>query len=142
MPVFLWPTHAYVPGETAPHPAGYFDELFSGVKPGQSADDLITSDAWKMGLGYMDNGYYWEAHRAWSPVVEALPAGGLAARTGFVVLTLAEAGLAARMGDGDVAEALCADVEVLMADVEAPGLGLRLSWISEWLVQVRRTGRE
>ena len=68
-----WPKHAYVPGVNARHPEGTFDVLRDTVQPGMEPGMLARSDAFRSGLQYLENGYYWEAHEVLEPVWMALP---------------------------------------------------------------------
>jgi len=63
-----WPAYAYVPGQNARHPEGVFDPIRNSVVPGLSEADLASTEAFRIGLLYLDNGYFWEAHEVLEPV--------------------------------------------------------------------------
>ena len=61
------PAHAYVPGQTARHPEGWFDPL-------KTVDaDPFDSPAMRAGLDYLHAGYFWECHEVLEAVWLALP---------------------------------------------------------------------
>lgn len=71
------PTHAYVPGVTARHPENTFDELKKSVSVCQDIRQLEQSVAFRVGLQFLDAGFYWEAHEVLEPVWMALPTGSI-----------------------------------------------------------------
>lgn len=68
-----WPTHAYIPGKTPRHTEGAFDAVRKTAHEGLSSDQLAKSDAFRLGLHYLDAGFYWEAHEVFEPVWMVLP---------------------------------------------------------------------
>lgn len=66
------PPHAYVPGRTPRHPEGLFDPLKMDV-PGTSVSDLHRTRAFVAGLGFLADGYFWEAHEVLEAVWMACP---------------------------------------------------------------------
>ncbi len=71
----MLPTHAYIPGVTARHPESAFDDLKNSVTADQSVLQLQQSAAFRAGLAFLDEGYYWETHEVLEPVWMVLPAG-------------------------------------------------------------------
>ena len=69
----IWPGYAYIPGKTPRHPEGTFDTVRETANPGASAAELASSDAFKLGLSYLDAGFFWEAHEVLEPVWLILP---------------------------------------------------------------------
>ncbi|MFY9211143.1 MAG: DUF309 domain-containing protein [Aestuariivita sp.] len=67
------PDHAYVPGETARHAEGAFDSFHDSVTPGMGRDALQHTLAWRAGLLFLEQGYFWEAHEVLEPVWMATP---------------------------------------------------------------------
>jgi len=68
-----WPSHAYIPGKTPRHAEDAFDHLRATATAAHDAGQLSKSDAFLVGLSYLRNGYYWEAHELFEPVWMALP---------------------------------------------------------------------
>lgn len=56
------PSHVYVPGQTQRHPETWFDEIKASVRPGMAARDLAKTRAFRAGLRYLEQGYFWECH--------------------------------------------------------------------------------
>ena len=54
------PGQAYVPGRTARHPEGLFDPLRATARPGMTPVELAQSDAFRHGLFYVEQGFFWE----------------------------------------------------------------------------------
>ena len=69
----IWPDHAYVPGKTARHEEGAFDSIRETAQEGLSPDELAKCAAFRVGLQYLDAGFYWEAHELFEPVWMVLP---------------------------------------------------------------------
>ena len=69
------PPHAYIPGKTARHAEGWFDDIRASVAGAGSETDLANSQAFLTGLNYLEQGYYWEAHEVLEPVWMACPQG-------------------------------------------------------------------
>ncbi|EEE35770.1 conserved domain protein [Rhodobacteraceae bacterium KLH11] len=66
------PPHAYVPGRTARHPEGLFDDIKSGLD-GIPAHRMHETRAWACGLMFYRDGYFWEAHEVLEAVWMACP---------------------------------------------------------------------
>ena len=72
-PEAQWPTHRYVPGQNKRHPEHAFDSIKAGLSTDMSVAELAESSAFRHGLLYLENGYYWEAHEVFEPVWLSLP---------------------------------------------------------------------
>jgi hypothetical protein len=64
----FWTKHAYVPGKTERHPEGAFDAVRATATVDLSRVQLAKSQAFRLGLRYLETGYYWEAHELLEPV--------------------------------------------------------------------------
>jgi len=91
------PDHAYVPGQTARHPDGAFSALCATAVKAKSQAELMRSDAWRVGLAWLDKGYFWEAHELLEPVWAALPQNSPERRLVQALIQIANAGLKTRM---------------------------------------------
>ena len=69
----IWPELAYVPGRTPRHPEGTFDVVRDTARAGMSPQQLSECTAFRLGLRYLETGYYWEAHELFEPVWMVLP---------------------------------------------------------------------
>lgn len=73
----FWPAYAYVPGQTPRHPEHLFAAIRDTAVPGLSISQLAECQAFKVGLCYLDAGFYWEAHEVLEPVWMVLPVDGV-----------------------------------------------------------------
>ncbi len=69
----IWPELAYVPGRTPRHPEGTFDAVRDTARAGMTPQQLSECTAFRLGLRYLETGYYWEAHELFEPVWMVLP---------------------------------------------------------------------
>lgn len=69
----VWPEYAYVPGRTPRHAEDAFDVVRQTAKANMSPEQLTECTAFRLGLRYLDAGFYWEAHELFEPVWMALP---------------------------------------------------------------------
>lgn len=58
------PPYAYIPGQTRRHDP----QLFAELTVPENSDDLTATLAWRAGLHYLENGFFWEAHEALEPI--------------------------------------------------------------------------
>lgn len=58
------PPYAYIPGQTPRHDEALFAKFPASVDQG----GLTNSLAWRAGLSYLDQEFFWEAHEALEPV--------------------------------------------------------------------------
>ncbi len=99
------PAHAYVPGQTARHPEGWFDPL-------KTIDaDPFDSPAMRAGLDYLHAGYFWECHEVLEAVWLALPDPSAERHMVQAVIQLANARLKLAMGRPKATLRLCAMVQ-------------------------------
>ena len=66
------PNHKYIPGINERHPEDLFESICKTANPGAPIEELANCDAFKHGLMYLDEGYFWEAHEVFEPVWMAL----------------------------------------------------------------------
>ncbi|WP_372610840.1 DUF309 domain-containing protein [Aquicoccus sp.] len=118
------PDRAYVPGRGPRHPEGAFDRLRATARPGMSAKALAGSDAWRGGLWFLANGYFWEAHEVIEPVWMALPPNSAERRMAQAVIQLANGALKLRMGWPAAAARLADQVEALCDETAGPVMGI------------------
>lgn len=108
---FRMPPSAYVPGQTERHPEGCFDDIRASVFPGATAEDLARSQAYRAGLAYLHEGYFWECHELLEAVWMALPEQS-PDRAGIqALIQLANARLKLRMNRPKAALRLCEMVD-------------------------------
>ena len=102
------PTHAYVPGLTPRHPEGTFDSIRGTAKLGMSTQDLAQCAAFRIGLRYIEEGFFWEAHELLEPVWMALPEPSPERRLVQGLIQIANGFLKRRMGRPKAARRLAA----------------------------------
>lgn len=107
------PTHAYIPGKTARHPEGAFDALKSDVTEGMNAEEMQKSLAWKAGVFYRAEGYYWECHEVLEALWLAAPDGPVRSYV-QAVIQLANAQLKEKMNRPRAVVRLCGIVATLL----------------------------
>lgn len=90
------PSHAYVPGRSPRHPEGLFDPLKADVS-GASLSDLHRTRAFAAGLGFLADGFFWEAHEVLEAVWMACPEGSAERLLVQGLIQGANASLKARM---------------------------------------------
>lgn len=105
------PGHRYIPGETARHPEGAFDEMRAAA-PERGAEGL----AWAHGLRLLEEGFYWEAHEVLEAVWLALPPNAADRVMTQAVIQIANAGLKLLMKRPKAALRLCDEAERLAAE--------------------------
>ena len=91
------PGHAYVPGKNARHAEGAFDWIRNSVVTGMSEAELANTQAFRTGLIYLEQGFYWEAHEVLEPVWIACPEDSAARQMVQGLIQLANAHLKVRM---------------------------------------------
>lgn len=117
------PPHAYLPGRTPRHPEGAFDRLRDTVRPGMAPAALAASDAWRTGLRFLDEGFFWEAHELLEPVWMACPDPSAEREMAQCLIQLANAALKARMGRPRAVARILALAEAHLARAEGLGQG-------------------
>lgn len=134
------PTHAYIPGRTARHPGGCFEALRATVRPGMTPDALAASEAWRTGLAYYREGYFWECHEVLEAVWMATRANSAERRVAQAVIQLANARLKAEMGRPNAVGRLADIAEAHLAEARLRGgeaLGIRAAWIRDEAAELR-----
>ena len=96
-----------------------FDAVKVTVKQGSGPDELASSDAFRHGLAYLDNGFYWEAHEVLEPVWMALEDGSTERRLVQALIQTANAHLKSEMGWPKAALRLIAIAEGLVPECGA-----------------------
>lgn len=109
------PPHAYVPGQNARHPEDWFDPIKASVRPDLPPDLLHRTAAWKAGLFYYDQGYFWECHEVLEAVWMQTAEGSLQRDLVQALIQLANARLKLRMARPKAAWRLCDMVESILA---------------------------
>lgn len=116
----FWPEHVYIPGQTERHNAGTFDSLCNTAQASMSVEDLSRSAAFKHGLIYLEQGYYWEAHEVLEPVWMALERNSEERRFVQALIQIANARLKQLMGRKKAALRLCDISRALLDECESP----------------------
>jgi predicted metal-dependent hydrolase len=101
------PDHMYIPGINERHPENLFETICKTVNPGASIEELASCDAFKHGLMYLDEGYFWEAHEVFEPVWMALPHESEERLFVQGLIQLANASLKAKMQRPKAVQKLC-----------------------------------
>ncbi|MDX2482167.1 MAG: DUF309 domain-containing protein [Pseudodonghicola sp.] len=96
-----------MPGQSARHPEGAFDEVTRTARPGMTPAALAASEAWRTGWRYLETGFYWEAHELFEPVWRALPPNSRARAFVQGAIQIANAALKQRMGRLSAVLRLC-----------------------------------
>lgn len=132
---FALPPHAYVPGQNARHPEGWFDEIKASVLPQTQSADLHYTAAWKAGLVYFESGYFWECHEVLEPIWMQTPDGSAERDMVQAVIQLANARLKLRMSLPRAARRLCDMVTTHLAQCpqDRPILGLHATDVAAWV---------
>jgi len=132
------PPHAYVPGRTPRHPEGAFDAIRGSVTEGMAPEALPATAAWRTGLRWLEEGYYWEAHEVLEPVWMAAPPNAPERHMVQAVIQAANARLKRRMERPRAAERLEARVAALLRECALSGrdrvMGIALAEAPGWLL--------
>lgn len=102
-----FPVHAYVPGANARHAEDAFEAIRDTAQPGMSDDELAQSEAFRHGLAYLEQGFYWEAHEVLEPVWMACTPNTASRLTTQGLIQFANAQLKAKMNRPKAAVRLC-----------------------------------
>ncbi len=114
------PTHAYIPGKTPRHPEGSFDHIRETVSDTLTPEVLAQSQAFLVGLRYLEMGFFWEAHEVFEPVWMALPENGDHRCLVQALIQFANAQLKLEMGRPKAAIRLCDIVHGLLCKIGEP----------------------
>ncbi|MFT4727062.1 MAG: hypothetical protein ACI9UN_001557 [Granulosicoccus sp.] len=101
------PDHIYIPGVNERHPEDTFEAIRVTAIPDSSIEELANCDAFKHGLIYLEEGYFWEAHEVFEPVWMALPHESEERRFVQGLIQLANALLKAKMARPKAVQRLC-----------------------------------
>lgn len=97
-----FPPHAYIPGKTARHPEGNFDEFKLSLNS-KKYKCFHETETWKMAFIFLDKSYYWEAHELFEAIWFLCPPNSPEKLFVQALIQLANAGLKQKMGaDGAV----------------------------------------
>ncbi len=102
-----FPTHAYVPGATDRHAEGAFDHIRNTAHADMTPQELAASEAFRVGLSYLETGLFWEAHEVLEPVWMALPDHSDERHLVQALIQLANAQLKVKMKRPKAAARLC-----------------------------------
>jgi len=105
------PSHAYVPGLNTRHEEGWFDRIKGSVRAGMPPEALGRSRAFKTGMAYLDEGYFWECHEVLEAVWMVLPDQTPERTLVQAIIQLANARLKLRMRRPRATQRLCDIVE-------------------------------
>ena len=137
MPDITLPGHVYVPGQTTRHAEGSFEDYHASVPPEIALKDLPGTLAWRAGLRFFDEGFFWEAHEVLEPVWMATPDGTAEHQMVQCVIQLANAALKHRMGRPAAAQRLCTKArDHLRAARSAGGERVMEQDVDLWLARV------
>ncbi|XDA99128.1 DUF309 domain-containing protein [Sulfitobacter sp. LCG007] len=130
----LRPPFAHVPGRNARHPEGRFDAVKDSVE-GVSLDVLHRTQAFRTGLIWLEEGYYWECHEVLEPVWMRTPDPSPERSMVQALIQLANARLKLRMDRPGAARRLCGITAGHLASCpgDAVILGLRVGTVAEML---------
>ena len=130
-----------MPGLNARHPEEWFDPIKAGIAGSGDPAALQDSDAWKAGLAYLDEGYFWECHEVLEAVWLQTPDGSAEREMVQAIIQLANARLKLRMDRPRAAARLCAMVRAHLD--RCPGardiLGLMAAEVAEWTTDTETT---
>lgn len=123
----------YVPGLTERPEQGRYDTIRDTAQPGMTPEALAQCDAFRTGLHYLHNGWFWEAHEVLEPVWMACPPNSRERALCRALIQLANARLKARMGKPQAAARLRREVGVILDGLSAgPVLGLDPAMVRDW----------
>ena len=120
------PPHAYVPGQNARHPEDWFVTIKADVGTGLAIEQ---TGAWRAGLVYLEQGYFWECHEVLEAVWMILPNPSAERNMTQAIIQLANARLKLLMGKPRATLRLCAMVRELLAGCDGLILGVEVSWV-------------
>lgn len=142
MRIFVWPGHAYLPGLTARHPDGLFDDLCRTAEAGMTSQELANSDAWGTAQGYFSAGFFWEANRVWTAVCAHIPLKSKEWLIGQAAVKLSKAALDLRMGEIDRALDGCDTVEAYVMGYQGVIMNIQISWFAEQVDLIRKEAKQ
>ena len=133
----LWPDHAYVPGKTPRHHEGFFDVIRETATADLSSSQLSQSHAFRLGLRYLEDGFYWEAHEVFEPVWMVLPDPSVERRFVQGLIQIANGFLKVEMDRPKAAARLIAIARDLVPESgEGQIMGVELSFVHALLASL------
>jgi hypothetical protein len=120
------PPHAYVPGQTARHPEDWFDAIKADVGTGLPIEQ---TQAWRAGLLYLEQGYFWECHEVLEAVWMVLANPSAERNMTQAIIQLANGRLKLAMGKPRATLRLCGMVQDLLAGCHGAILGIEVDWL-------------
>jgi len=126
------PPYAYVPGRSPRHAENLFDRF--KVDANIDDDQFSSSNAWRFGLAFLNDGYFWESHEVLESIW--LAAAQNSAQKCMVqgIIQLANAGLKFKMKQDDAGNRLLIMADGLIEEASRRGglavLGLSAANIS------------
>lgn len=130
------PSHAYAPGHNERHA----EDLFDAIKQGAEDADLSEipqTDAWRFGLAFLREGYFWEAHEVLEPLWLTCPPNSAERLLLQGIIQLANAGLKQVMDKERAAERLLDQSERLIREAFRRSRGKLLALSTEDLLDLR-----
>lgn len=129
------PPYAYVPGINARHPETYFDTVKSTVGPAVPVHKLHETEAWHVGLAYLEAGFFWECHEVLEAVWLCAPDPSAEREMVQAIIQLANARLKIAMKRPRAARRLCAMVQGHLdrCGGQDEVLGLRIEIARGWV---------
>ncbi|MFT4959203.1 MAG: hypothetical protein ACI92Z_000276 [Paracoccaceae bacterium] len=125
------PPYAYIPGQTPRHDEALFADLAASV----DCDDLTRSLAWRAGLQYLEQGFFWEAHEAFEPVWMVMPPNSAKRHMVQALIQFANASLKNAMQKPKAALRLCDIADEHLSFCKGVVMGLN---VGMWTQKVRR----
>ncbi len=143
MPDIALPDYAYVPGETPRHDEGLFLPYHDSVQPNTTVQKLPKTLAWRAGLAFFDQGFFWEAHEVLEPVWMATPRNSAEHQLVQGIIQLANAALKAKMNRPQAARRLCTKArDHLRAARSAKGESIMEQTVTHWFERVDSLERQ
>lgn len=135
------PPYVYIPGKTPRHEEGAFDAIKQSVTAETAPDALHETQAWAVGMAYLDAGYFWECHEVLEAVWMKTPEQSVERDMVQAIIQLANARLKLLMDRPKAAARLCGMVysHLDRCPSDRPILGVKVQELS---AEVRKTQRQ
>jgi len=131
------PDYAYVPGQTPRHGEDVFTHYHNSVRPDTALKELPSTLAWRAGLLFFEQGFFWEAHEVLEPVWMDTPRDSSEHQLVQGIIQLANAALKLKMSRPKAAARLCAKArDHLRAARPANGDSILQQDVEEWFARV------
>jgi hypothetical protein len=138
------PSHVYIPGFSARHPAHLFDSIKACVRGNIPPDQLHRTKAFIAGRYYYDTGFFWESHEVleavWVQTRDPSPERDMV----LALIQLANARLKVLMLQPRAAWRLCDMVETHLSrcPTDRAVLGLQVSEVLAMVSEARMIAKE